>query len=156
MKLTAMKNGLLCLSLLLAPGVSAKVLTVTLGSGAKTQVELSKISRIHFNSGTMNIEHADGTHQIALGDIEHIRFDLVATSLDDITKSLDELMISFAAGKVSANADADTAIKLDVYDLKGYKVAAAGGVGSVSLDLSGLASGMYIVKANDKTIKFIR
>lgn len=151
-----MKSGLLCLSLLLAPGISAKVLTVTLGSGEKTQVDISKISRIHFNSGTMNIEHADGTHQIALGDIEHIRFDLVATSLDNISKPLDELMISIAAGKITANADANTAIKLDVYDLRGYRVAATGGVGSVSLDLSTLASGMYIMKANDKTIKFIR
>ena len=114
MKLTALKSGLFCLSLMSVASVSAKVLTVIHANGT-TQVDITQIDRIHFDSGNMNIEHSNGTHQIPLSDIENMRF-----------------------------------------DIRGYNVAAADGAGFVTLDLNSLANGIYIVKANDKTIKFIR
>ena len=71
MKLTALKSGLFCLSLMSVASVSAKVLTVIHANGT-TQVDITRIDRIHFDSGNMNIEHSNGTHQIPLSDIENI------------------------------------------------------------------------------------
>ena len=155
MKLTALKSGLFCLSLMSVASVSAKVLTVIHAKGT-TQVDITRIDRIHFDSGNMNIEHSNGTHQIPLSDIENMRFDMESTSVDNVTSTLEELTVSFASGVVTVTADDQTAIRLNVYDLRGYNVAAADGAGFVTLDLNSLANGIYIVKANDKTIKFIR
>lgn len=156
MKKQLLKAGFLGLTLMLATSAPAKLLTVKHGAGQTTQVGITKINRIHFDNGVMQIEHSEGTHQIAISDIDQMRFDLETTSVDNISETLDDLTISVASGFVTVSAAAETAIKLNVYDLRGYNVAAADGFGSVSIDLSTLASGVYIVKANDKTIKFIR
>lgn len=155
MKSTALKSGLFCLSLMSVASVSAKVLTVT-HADKTTQVDITQINRIRFDGGNMNIEHSNGTHQIPITDIENMRFDMQQTSVDNVTETLDELTVSFAWGVLTVSADEQTAIRLNVYDLRGYNVAAADGVGFVTLDLNSLANGIYIVKANDKTIKFIR
>lgn len=156
MKKTVLKSGVISLALMLAASASATVLTVKHGSDQTTQVDITKISRIHFENGQMVITHTDGTHQIDLGDIQHMRFDLTATSIADINTTIDDINVIIAHGFITVNSAEGTPIKLNVYNLSGFNVAASDGVGSVGLDLGTLPAGIYIVKANNKTIKFIR
>lgn len=144
------------MALMLAASAQATVLTVNHSTDQTTQVDIKKISKIKFVDGMMNIMHTEGTEQIALDDIDQLRFDLVATSIKDIAADIDGLKVSVVAGLITVTATPETAIRLKVYNLNGYNVAAAAGVGVVSLDITDLPSGIYIVKANDKTIKFIR
>ncbi len=149
-------NAILCMALMLAASAQATVLTVKHGTDLTTQVDIKKISKIKFADGMMHIMHTEGTEQIALGDIDQLRFDLVASSIKDIAADIDDLKVSVAAGHITVTVTPETAIRLNVYNLNGYNVAAADGIGVVSLNLTDLPSGIYIVKANDKTIKFIR
>lgn len=149
-------NAIFCMALMLAASAQATVLTVNHSTDQTTQVDIKKISKIKFVDGMMNIMHTEGTEQIALDDIDQLRFDLVATSIKDIAADIDGLKVSVVAGLITVTATPETAIRLKVYNLNGYNVAAAAGVGVVSLDITDLPSGIYIVKANDKTIKFIR
>lgn len=149
-------NAILCMALMLAASAQATVLTVKHSTDQTTQVDIKKINKIKFTDGMMNIMHTEGTEQIALGDIDQLRFDFVASSIKDIAADIDDLKISVVAGLITVTAPPETAIRLMAYNLKGYKVASAAGVGAVDLDLTPFPTGIYIVKANDKTIKFIR
>ncbi|MEE1023076.1 MAG: T9SS type A sorting domain-containing protein [Muribaculaceae bacterium] len=43
-----------------------------------------------------------------------------------------------------------------MFDMTGRRVISLNGVGSLSADMTPLPAGIYIIKANDKTIKYIR
>ena len=47
-------------------------------------------------------------------------------------------------------------IHLDIFDLKGRVVVSLSGRGVVQTDTSSLPAGIYIIRANGKTVKYIR
>nr|WP_290376584.1 T9SS type A sorting domain-containing protein [Duncaniella muris] len=57
---------------------------------------------------------------------------------------------------LSVSAPAGVPLSVAVYNLKGVAVARHTGFENISIDFNPMAPGIYIVKANGKTIKFTR
>lgn len=150
-----LKTTVLILMLVPTMTAFAKMLNVS-ANGQKTSVDIAKISKIHFEGSQMVVTHVEGTHQFGLGDIDSIFFDMQTTAIENVSAVLDELSVAINGGVITVNAASDATIKVNVYSLRGLSVAATSGVGTATLDLNTLTPGVYIVKANNKTIKFIR
>lgn len=130
-------------------------LTVIPSNGTeRVQYRLDDISRITFDGDGMKVEHADGTDTLPLGDIDSMRFD-VELEPDAVEQVLDDgLTVSAVAGTVHIQAPDGRRIEVAVYDIQGRCLQTLSAEGRCAVDMSGKAPGIYIVKANDTTIKY--
>lgn len=80
------------------------------------------------------------------------------TSIDDITMpSETDVQLHICGSAIEATAASPaTAINLVVYTVQGSRLSAISGRGSVSIDTGAWQHGVYIIKANGKTMKFTR
>lgn len=155
-----MKHHYLALAtaLLAATGVQADAkgtMTVN-GSGAGAAIPVSSISRITFDDHTMNVATADGGSQaFDVNALSDITFDLSATGgVEKVTANLDDdLTVEALNGLLTFTATSGGSIDVKVYTTAGALTTAAAGEGSVSVDLTTLAKGVYLVRANNKTLK---
>lgn len=154
-----MKHHYLALAtvLLAATGVQADAkgtMTVN-GSGAGAAIPVSSISRITFDDHTMNVATADGGSQaFDVNALSNITFDLSATGgVEKVTANLDDLTVEALNGLLTFTAISGGSIDVKVYTTAGALTMAAAGEGSVSVDLTTLAKGVYLVRANNKTLK---
>lgn len=132
-------------------------LVVTGNGGTATSVEISKISEITFDGNTMLVVTPDGRLSFHTDDISQISFDLSLSGTDKITSSLSEnLNISTDNGIVTVSAADGMAVTLDIFDIKGACRMSLRANGTVTADTSTLPKGVYIIKANDKVVKYIR
>ena len=131
-------------------------LVVSEKGGTKTQIEISQISEITFDGNTMVVKTPDRPLEFPTDNIEEVTFDLTVTGVEDITADLDGLIVAATGGTVRVDAAPDAPLTLDVFDMTGRRVISLNGVGSLSADMTPLPAGIYIIKANDKTIKYIR
>ena len=154
-----MKHHYLALAaaLLAATGMQADAkgtMTVN-GSGAGAAIPVSGISRITFDDHTMKVATADGGSQaFDVNALSNITFDLSATGgVEKMTANLDDLTVEALNGLLTFTATSGVAIDVKVYTTAGALTMAATGEGSVSVDLTTLAKGVYLVRANIKTLK---
>lgn len=132
-------------------------LVIGSNGGNDTQISVGSISQITFNNGEMIIATADGSQKFQLASIADMHFDLATSAIDDIIAPLgDNISVKVSGGILQVTTPADTPIAVSVYDMRGMPVTALKGFGSVSVDFNSLAKGAYIVRANNKTIKFTR
>lgn len=75
---------------------------------------------------------------------------------EDIKVDLESLKIDLSAGILTATASQNAPISYRVFAINGSTAMAGEGIGTVSFDLNGLATGVYIIKINDKVIKYNR
>ncbi|MDO5333424.1 MAG: T9SS type A sorting domain-containing protein [bacterium] len=157
-----MKSKLICsgmalaVAFMLSAGASAESLKLKDVSGNETKVDLATLSHIDFNANQMVVHATSGEHTFSLADIDHMKFDMEMTGIETTEATLDDLNVAVENGLISVTSASGSAIAVAVYSIGGYTVAMEQGEGFVSVDLSQLPKGIYIVKANDKTIKFIR
>lgn len=158
MKLNSSKIAAFALFALLATGVghADDKLVVTAAGGSQTGVSISDISRISFDGNRMIVTTSAGDTPYELADIDKISFDLSTSALDDIEVPMDDITVSVSGGVLTVKASADIPLDVAVYNLRGVLVSSQSGTEQISVDFNALASGVYIVKANDKTIKFTR
>lgn len=130
-------------------------LTVIPSDGSeRVQYKVDDISRITFDDGQMTIAHADGTDTLPLDRIDSMRFD-IELEPDAIDRVLDDgLTVSASGGKVFISAADGRRISAAVYDMQGRLLESLAADGSCTVDMTGKAPGVYIVKANNKTIKY--
>lgn len=133
-------------------------LVVSANGGNSASVSLADISQITFVGDNMTITTLNGEDSVfKLADIESITFDLVTSSTDKITADLDnDLTIAVDGGIMSVTSTSDSPVNVAVYSINGTLVTLSNGHGNVSVDFNPMPAGIYIVKANNKTIKFIR
>lgn len=132
-------------------------LIVTGTDSKQAEISLAGISQITFDGDKMTVETANGNFDYQLALVDNLSFDLEASALDNIEASLrKDISVSVSGGILTVNATAGQPLSVAVYNLKGVLVTRQAGVENVSIDFNPMAQGVYIVKANDKTIKFIR
>lgn len=129
---------------------------VTPASGDPVSVPIESVSSITFDGDKMTVNAASGASVFALSDVAHIKFDLEFQGIEDVTANVDDIEISIQQGVLTATATNDAAVNMSVYNLSGMNVANAAAQGSASVDLNSLPAGVYVVRANSKTIKIIR
>lgn len=147
----------LAVALLAATGVQADAkgtMTVN-GSGAGAAIPVSSISRITFDDHTMNVATADGGSQaFDVNALSNITFDLSATGgVEKVTANLDDLTVEACGGRLTFTAPSGAAIDVKVYTTAGALSMAAAAEGTLTVDLTTLAKGVYLVRANNKTLK---
>jgi hypothetical protein len=122
--------------------------------GADSVFSLSTVNRISFSGDSVVVATATGDTKIAIADVDKIKFDIEVTAVDDITAGLgDDLTIIVANSQVTINRADGGEISTTVYNLQGQPVTAQVAQASVTIDLTSLNAGVYIIKANNKVIK---
>ena len=133
-------------------------MTMKLNEGEKsTEYSISSISKITFEGNTMNIATSDGVKTADVLALENITFSMKTSATDNIVKDFEDgISISSRNGVIEVSAKSDVDIKIDIFSIGGNHIMQVNGKGNASADLTQLPAGIYIVKANNKTIKFIR
>lgn len=120
-----------------------KKFEVTTGTRITFSKDKSKMIVTTDNSGNSEFE---------IEDIANIIF-TIDSSVDCIGEDFDDLNISNNGGIVTITATGT--IQYSVWNLSGNHVAGGQADESVTIDFTSRAAGVYIIKANNKTVKFI-
>ncbi len=155
------KQFLMALLATAAIGLSAgakDTIVLTDNSGKTNEMHVGAIEEITFSNGNIIITTSNGKKSFPLGDLDNIAFDYMASSNEDITIPIEsDVNISISGTTITAEANsADKTLNIIAVNTAGMIVAATKGRESVSIDFSNWPRGIYIIVANDKTIKFIR
>lgn len=132
-----------------------RTMVVTTTSSEVKKIEVSAQTRITFSKDLtkMNVTVPDGTQTFDVDDIANIVFTIDSTS--EVTEQeFDELKISHSAGIVTISGPED--IEYSVWNMSANMVASGAGNQIVTVDLTAVSPGVYIIKANNKTLKFIK
>lgn len=146
----------ICAGLLsLTAAAKTRTMVVTTSSSEVKSIELSMQTRITFSKdlAEMNVTVANETQTFDVDDIVNIVFTIDSTT-DLAEQDLDDLKISHSAGIVTISGPGD--IEYSVWNMSGIKVAEGYGNQLVTVDLSTMSPDVYIIKANNKTLKFIK
>lgn len=131
------------------------VMNVKTGAGV-SPIEVTTGSRVTFSSDLTQMIVDNGTAEKArafdIDGIENIVF-TVNSGTELVETTLNELKVS-ANGRVLTISGAGR-IDYAVWDTSGIPAISGTGSGTVSIDFSTLKSGIYIIKANNTTLKYV-
>lgn len=123
-------------------------------------VEISKISKIEFRSEGLNI-HSSEERMFPYSSFKKLAFDLEGTLIPSEVKSLGSDSESFGVymsrGKDRMSLKGiDRDSKVGIYSMSGTCFLFIDGYAGGDIDISGLPSGIYIVRTADNCAKFIK
>jgi hypothetical protein len=126
--------------------------------GDNTVFDITDVSRITFDGDNMIVATTtSGDKSFAIADIDKIRFDLDVAHVDDISANLgDEISIDAAQGLLNISIANGGMLNVAVFNMQGQALKTINAEGFVSLDLNSYTPGIYIIKANNKIIKYVR
>lgn len=133
---------------------SVVIMNVKTRSGV-TPIEVTTQSKITFNTEqAAMIVAADSETQsqsFNVSDITNITFTIKSTT--SVNETLNDLKIT-NNGKV-LTISGDDVINYAVWNLSGMSIMSGKASGTVSIDFNSINSGVYIIKANNTTFKYI-
>lgn len=144
---------LLLLFILAVPAMAQQMLIEK--SGNTETIEFSNLDKITFNGTTVNIKQLDGTNaQAEMGAIDRICFSNY-NSIKNIEDNRIGLLSYISSDEIAVNCNAGDVIR--IFDVVGTQIIcvcqrADNGI----IGISQLPKGIYIIKANDRTAKFIK
>ena len=148
---------IICAGATLMPAsVRGRTMVVTTNSSGTARLEVSEQTRISFSKdlSTMIVSSESPGNPVtfAVDDIADIAFTM-SSSVDCAPTEFSGLQISNTAGVVTVSGADD--IEYAVWDTSGRHVVAGSGLNTVTIDFTGRPAGVYIIKANNRTLKFI-
>lgn len=153
----------LIFALLLGCGVCALAqqsgdvkMVISGASSTLSEIKITPETKLSFDGGNLLVAQDEASSKFALTDITSISFAATISGTDDIKADLESLQIDFAGGVLTATATADRPITYRVYTVSGATAFAGEGMGTVVFDLKPLSKGIYIIKINEKVIKYNR
>lgn len=135
-------------------------LNVVTANGVPTEFDLSKIGKLTFDGNHFMIHLADGTREtIAIKDIDKLIFDLEISSVGEerieaVTGT--DINIIVENNVMTVTELNNKPLNVMVFNANGMRVAATKGIGSLQVDFNTMTPGMYIIKANDRIIKYLK
>ncbi|MBO5865030.1 MAG: T9SS type A sorting domain-containing protein [Bacteroidaceae bacterium] len=113
------------------------------------------LKQITFNGTTVNFEMTDGVTSCASMDsIERIYFDDLS-SIADINAFSNDLIEYISPDEIAINSEAGSTAT--IFNLAGVQMMSRRiSTRGEAISIAGLSKGIYIVKANEKTIKIIK
>lgn len=146
------------MALTFAPGLRAdKGIVIRGPQGQMTGFSFAKVQQVSFVNGQMMVQMEDATEAVPLADIEEITFDEVVMSGTDLVADLsDGLTLTVADGTATVTIADNAPLSVFVCAVNGRVVYSAETKGTTSIDLRREPAGVYIIKANNKLIKFIK
>lgn len=136
---------------------TSDVKMVISGAGGNMgSLPLTTGTTLSFSGENLVVTQNDTSKEFKLADIDNIAFSAQVSAAEDVTVDLQSLKVNLSGGVLTASAAEATPIAYRVYSVNGAAVMAGEGSGAVTVDLNPLAKGVYIIKINDKVIKFNR
>lgn len=130
------------------------VTVIPLPGAEKKAYQLADVDKITFAGDRMQVHIASGEiDELPLAEIEKIVFDAELEAVNDMSADVGALRLTVADRVVSARVDDGGVIVLTLFDASGRALCRQAGKGSCSIDLKPYPAGVYILKANDKSIK---
>ena len=115
------------------------------------------VKQISFSNGSMVVELAEKSESIALTDISFICFDREVSAQESIIADLsDGLELTVADGIATITMAGNAPLHVLVCTIDGKIITSVATTGSTSVDLRDQPNGAYIIKANNKLIKFTK
>ena len=144
---------LLLLFILTMPAMSQQMLVEK--SGNTETIEFSNLDKITFNGTTVNIKQSNGTtSQVTMGEIDRITFSNY-TNIDNLESCTNALFNYISSDEIAVNCCAGEIIR--IYDVIGSQIICVRqNADNATISIAQLPKGIYIIKANDRTAKFIK
>ncbi len=148
---------IICAGATLMPAsAGGRTMVVTTNSSGAAKLEVSEQTRISFSKdlSTMIVSSESPGNPItfAVDDIADIAFSM-SSSVDCAPTEFSGLQISNTAGVVAVSGAEN--IEYAVCDTSGRHVVSGSGRNIVTINFTGCPAGIYIIKANNSTLKFI-
>lgn len=160
-----MRKIYLCLGIAFLVGMAlcqadtTKKLIVTYKSGAARQFDVTKIGEISFNNNNMIMFLTNGFKEsLNMSDIQKMTFDVQITGagLEKVEACAGAgLQISLENKIMTLTERNGKEIEISVYNANGGQILKTKGLGKILINFNEMTSGAYILKANDKSIKYI-
>lgn len=146
--------GLSCLTVTAATNMPSMIIN---GSGNTATFNLENVRNITFDESNMNINTGESSESFDVLTISGISFDL--TNIPNYVELIqtggkEEISISINNGILTASGPESGNVSLTVYSINGVKVHDICASGQVSINLSDLSKGLYIIKANNKSFSY--
>lgn len=144
---------LLLLFILAVPAMAQQMLVEK--SGNTETIEFSNLDKITFNGTTVNIKQLDGTNaQAEMSAIDRISFSNY-NSIKNIEDNKIGLLSYISSDEIAVNCNAGDVIR--IFDVVGTQIiCVCQRADNDIIGISQLPKGIYIIKANDRTAKFIK
>ena len=143
--------SLICLLLTLT-GIKAadRTLVVETTTSGRLSIRLSDNPEITFSGQTMLISSAAGNYSLEISDIVQYAFESVATGLGQVPS--DELRFCYSAnGQITIEgAESPSDVRLYAVDGRELPIQVSANGDRITVSLSTLPKGVYIISANNK------
>ncbi len=118
-------------------------------------VEFNNLDKITFSGTTVKILQTNGTEfSASMGDIERIHFSNYS-NIDDITVQKENIFNYISNDYIAINCNAGDIVR--IYNIIGNQLMCVRQKSANSIiNIANLPQGIYIVKINDQTAKFVK
>lgn len=133
-----------------------KIRVVKVDGMAPVEYAINDIRKITFQEYGFTIMLHDGTSDSSMeySDVQKMVFDNVNTGIDNVkSEKVDDIAITYN-GSVIKVSGCEKAAQLRLFDIAGRPVISQNIVGEAEISTENLASGVYILRVNNKTFKF--
>lgn len=137
-------------------GSAEDKLVLTHTVNGSVEYKLTDLQKITFSGDSINLVSADRTDAHHMDQVSKMHFDLSSSVSDNLQTRLGDVQVTVSGGVLTVTAADDAQVNLAVFSMSGRQVASVQAPGSASVNFNGYAPGVYVVKANGKTIKFVR
>lgn len=135
-------------------------LNVVSTNGSASGIDLLKIGKMTFGGGQLMIHMADGSkHAMDMKDIDRLTFDAeISTNGEKRIEAEvgEEIQILVENNMMTVTERNNKEISVMVFGSNGMQLLVAKGLGEVQVDFSRMTPGIYIIKANDRIIKYMK
>ncbi|MBO5921482.1 MAG: T9SS type A sorting domain-containing protein [Bacteroidaceae bacterium] len=135
------------------PGMAQQIL-IEKGGNTET-VEFENLDKITFNGTTVKILQTNGIETSAsMGEIERIHFSNYS-NIDDITVQKENIFNYISNDCIAINCNAGDIVR--IYNIIGNQLMCVRQKSANSIiSIANLPQGIYIIKINDQTAKFVK
>lgn len=133
-----------------------KIKVVKVDGMAPVEYSINDIRKITFQEYGFTIMLNDGTSDSSMeySDVQKMVFDNVITGIDNVkSEKVDNIAITYN-GSVIKVSGCEEAAQLRLFDISGRPVISQNIQGEAVISTENLASGVYILRVNNKTFKF--
>lgn len=134
-----------------------KIVVTLPGSENPVTVDITNTTRITFGADEKTLNISDNSLASPLTfnvkDIEKITFDLDINSAKDISSDLGDMLVSNSRGVFTISTKGK--IAYGAWTATGQQILSGTATDNVEIDFTTLPAGVYILKANNRTIKFV-
>ena len=146
-------------ALLAAGNANADTKLVALDAVNNTTIasfDLGNISKLHFADGNLVVTLSDETIQsVALSTSLQLKFDETTTAISQLKTTSGTFGIVYDGQLLSASG-LDGTCDAAIYNISGQRVSNLKAWNGSPVSTASLSSGMYIIKANNKSLKFVK